>query len=91
MCLLLFLRLTIVSTIKVTKMLKDKRSNIKHGRYSSVLVLPAAMEKGRESTLAANRLLLVDPRGEIGEADLLEFLEKYIEPSFWPWLREKQA
>jgi flagellar biosynthesis chaperone FliJ len=34
--------------------------------------------------------MLVDPRGEIPEDDLLDFLEKYIEPEFWPWLRQKQ-
>ena len=72
-------------------MIKDKRSNIKWGRYSSALVLPASIEKGKESTIAANRLMLVDPRGEINESDLLEFLEKYIEPEFWPWLKEKQT
>lgn len=70
--------------------LKDKRANIKHGRYSRALVLPAKIKKGDESTLAANRLILVDPRGEIPEDDLLDFLEKYIEPQFWPWLKEKR-
>lgn len=70
--------------------LKDKRSNIKWGRYSSALVLPASIEKGEESTLAANRLILVDPRGEISERDLLEFLETYIEPNFWPWILKKR-
>ena len=71
--------------------LKDKRSNIKWGRYSSALVLPASIEKGEQSTLAANRLILVDPRGEIPESDLLEFLETYIEPAFWPWIKEKET
>lgn len=71
--------------------IKDRRSNIKHGRYSTALILPANIEKGSESTIAANRLLLVDPRGLIPERDLLQFLEKYIEPQFWPWLKEKQA
>ncbi len=71
--------------------LKDKRSNIKWGRYSSVLVLPASLEKGEKSTLAANRLILVDPRGKIPESDLLEFLEAYIEPNFWPWIKKKEA
>lgn len=70
--------------------LKDRRPNIKHGRYSRALILPAAIEKGNESTFAANRLVLVDPRGEIPEEDLLEFLEDHIEPQFWPWLKEKQ-
>jgi len=70
--------------------IKDRRSNIKHGRYSTALILPANIEKGTESTLAANRLVLVDPRGEISERDLLEFLETYIEPNFWPWIAEKK-
>lgn len=71
--------------------IKEKRSNIPHGRYSTALILPANLEKGKESTLAANRLILVDPRGEITEDDLLEFLERYIEPAFWPWLKEKEG
>ena len=70
--------------------IKDKRSNIKHGKYSSVLVLPAKLAKGKKSTLAANRLLLVDPRGEIDEDNLLDFLENRIEPQFWLWCQEKQ-
>ena len=70
--------------------LKDRRANVKHGQYSRALVLPAKIAKGKESTLAANRLILVDPRAEISEDDLLEFLEKYVEPQFWPWLKEKE-
>jgi hypothetical protein len=69
---------------------KDRRRNNPHGKYSAALVLPAKIERGEESTLAANRLILVDPRGEISETDLLEFLERCIEPQFWPWLKEKQ-
>jgi len=70
--------------------IKSKRSNISHGKYSKALVIPAAIEKGDNSTLAANRLILVDPRGEIPERDLLEFLETFIEPNFWPWLKKLQ-
>jgi len=70
--------------------LKDRRSNIKHGRYSLALILPATIEKGEQSTLAANRLVLVDPRGEIREEDLLEFLETFVEPQFWPWYQKKK-
>jgi len=70
--------------------IKARRANIQHGKYSAALVLPAALKKGKNSTLAANRLILVDPRGEITEDDLLEFLETYIEPEFWPWLKMKQ-
>lgn len=69
--------------------LKDRRSNVKRG-YSTSLVIPAKLKVGKESTLAANRLMLVDPRGEIPEDDLLDFLEKYVEPEFWPWLAEKK-
>jgi len=70
--------------------IKDKRSNIRYGRYSKVIVLPAALEKGKESTLAGNRLLLVDPRAEISADDLLEFLETVVEPQFWFWLQRKR-
>lgn len=70
--------------------IKDKRSNIPHGKYSKALVIPAAIEKGENSTLAANRLMLVDPRGQISEQDLLEFLETFIEPNFWPWIKKKE-
>lgn len=60
--------------------LKARRANSPHGKYSRTLVIPAGLKTGNESTLAANRLMLVDPRGEISEDNLLEFLEKYIEP-----------
>jgi len=70
--------------------IKDRRSNLKHGQYSRVLVIPASLKKGKESTLAANRLILVDPRAEISADDLLDFLETYIEPVFWPWFKEKR-
>jgi hypothetical protein len=70
--------------------LKAKRSNIKHGKYSRALILPANLQIGETSTLAANRLLIIDPRGEIEENDLLEFLENYVEPNFWPWLQKKR-
>lgn len=71
--------------------IKGKRSNIKYGRYSRALILPAPLEKGEKSTLAGDRLLLVDPRGEISEEDLLEFLERFVEPRFWLWYQEKQG
>ena len=70
--------------------IKARRANIQHGKYSQALVLPANLKKGKESTLAANRLILVDPRGEISADDLLEFLEAHIEPVFWNWLKTKE-
>jgi hypothetical protein len=53
-------------------------------------VIPSKLKVGKVATMAANRLIIVDPRGEIHENDLLEFLETYLEPNFWPWLKEKQ-
>lgn len=70
--------------------LKGRRSNIKWGRYSRALVLPVSLVKGKESTLAGDRLILVDPRGEINEDELLEFFETFVEPYFWAWLLKKQ-
>ena len=70
--------------------IKDRRSNIRYGKYSKVIVLPANLVTGKESTLAANRLLLVDPRAEISEDDLLEFFETVVEPQFWLWLLKKR-
>jgi len=46
-----------------------------------MLVIPAALVKGKEATLAAGRLMLVDPRGEISEAELGRLLESLIEPA----------
>lgn len=61
--------------------LKAKRSNLKIGAHSRAMIIPAQLEIGDESTIAANRLGLVDFRGVIPEKDLLEFLESHIEPA----------
>lgn len=53
--------------------------------------IPHPLEASDESTIAANRLILADPRGEIPESDLLEFLETQIEPAFWEWRKRKEA
>jgi len=66
--------------------IKDKRRITRTGRYSFSVTLPANLEKGEEATMAANRLVLMDPRGEIPPGKLLEFLEHFVEPNFWPWL-----
>jgi len=57
---------------------------------SKSIVIPSKLKTGTTATIAANRLMIVDPRGEIPEDQLLEFLEEHIEPKFWPWLKEKQ-
>ncbi len=67
--------------------IKDKRKLIRTGKYSTSVTLPASLEKGEEATLAANRLVLMDPRGKIPPEKLLEFLECYVEPNFWAWVK----
>lgn len=57
---------------------------------SNTLVIPKQLKAGKIATIAADRLMIVDIRGEIPEEDLLEFLERYVEPHFWSWLKEKQ-
>jgi len=66
----------------------DRRCNVKRG-YSTSLVIPAKLKVGKESTLAGGRLILLDPRGEIDENDLLDFYETYVAPQFWIWLKSK--
>jgi hypothetical protein len=54
---------------------------------SKALSIPRELKHGKEATLAANRFIFLDPRGEISEDDLLSFLEEHIEPQIWPWLQ----
>lgn len=67
-----------------------KRRNHRIGKSSDFLNIPKPIIAGVESTIAANRLILADPRGEIPEADLLEFMERYVEPVFWRWHSERR-
>jgi hypothetical protein len=67
-----------------------RRKNRRIGRFSNFLNIPKPMEAGPESTIAANRLILADPRGEIPEHNLLEFMEQYVEPAFWKWWSERK-
>jgi hypothetical protein len=71
-------------------MIKNRRRNYQLGG-SKALTYPSDVAVGDEATLAGNRLLIVDPRGEIDEADLMEFMENYVEPTFWKWWRQKEA
>lgn len=41
--------------------------------------------------MAADRLLLIDPMGEIDESDLLEFLTHHVEPAFYRWRRTRRS
>jgi hypothetical protein len=56
---------------------------------SNSVIIPANIKTGKIATIAANRLLLIDPRGEIDENSLLELLETFIEPNLWPLLKKK--
>jgi len=67
-----------------------RRRNRRIGPSSDFLIIPKPIAAGEESTIAANRLLLADPRGEIPEGDLLEFLEESLEPAFWEWWKARQ-
>jgi len=73
--------------------LATKRKICRRGNReaSNSVVIPSKLKVGTFATIAANRVILMDPRGEIHQDDLLEFLEKFVEPEFWPWLKEKQV
>lgn len=55
------------------------------------MTYPGSVVVGDEATIAGDRLLLIDPRGEISEDDLLEFMENHVEPAFQRWWRQKEA
>ncbi len=61
--------------------MKSRRAVIRVGG-SHAVTIPAGLERGKEATMAANRVMLVDPRGEIPEEELLVILES-IEPEIW--------
>lgn len=71
-------------------MLKCRRRNYQLGG-SKALTYPSDVTIGEEASVAGDRLLLIDPRGEIDENDLMEFMEKFVEPTFWNWWRQKEA
>lgn len=58
---------------------------------SKSVVIPANIKTGKVATIAADRLVLLDPRGEIHEDDLLRFLESFVEPQLWTWLTKKKS
>jgi len=58
---------------------KGRRRIYKSGG-SKVMTLFRDLATGKEATVAANRLLIADPSGEIPEDELHDFLEKEVEP-----------
>ena len=70
--------------------IKARRKNLKIGG-STAFTIPSDMTTGEESTLAADRIMLVDPKGEISPDELEEFLETCIEPIFWEWHAKRKG
>ncbi|KXA90262.1 hypothetical protein AKJ62_01270 [candidate division MSBL1 archaeon SCGC-AAA259D14] len=68
---------------------KSRRKKIDH-KTSRAITIPREMDKGTgdHATMAYDRLILVDPRDEISEEDLLKFLES-IEAEFWNWYEKE--
>lgn len=58
---------------------------------SKSIVIPSQLKTGQTATIAANRLMIVDPRGEIHEDLLLRFLEEFVEAQFWSWFGGKEV
>lgn len=71
-------------------MIKCRRRNYQLGG-SKALTYPSDVIVGEEASVVGNRLLIIDPRGEIDENDLMEFMENLVEPAFWKWWRQKEA
>lgn len=66
----------------------------KVGRVKSRLIrLPRNIVVGKSVCIAGGRLLIIDPRGEIDENELLEFYERELEQKIWDWCsgRQKRA
>lgn len=73
-------------------MIRDKRKNLNIGG-SKGITYPHVISTGENSTLAGNRLLLIDPQGKIPPEILLKFHVERIEPFIQELLRqtEKEA
>jgi len=63
--------------------LKDRFVVFVTGRTSKAITLSCKLKVGKVATLAAGRLILIDPRGEISGDKLLELLERFVEPNLW--------
>ncbi len=70
--------------------LTDRRRIHREGKFSRSVILPAGLRIGEYATLAADRLVLIDPRGEIPPDVLLDLMEKHLEPAIWELLASKE-
>ncbi len=68
-----------------------RRKNRTVGKSSRFLNIPSPVENGDESTIVADRIILADPRGEIPEQELKEFMEAHVEPAFWAWMEKRKG
>ncbi len=66
--------------------LTDRRRIHREGRFSRSVILPAGLRTGEYATIAADRLVLIDPRGEIPPDVLLDLMEQHLEPAIWKLL-----
>lgn len=71
-------------------MIRDKRKNFNIGG-SKGITYPHVIAIGKESTLAGNRLLLIDPQGKIPPDLLLQFHEQRIEPFIRELLQQTEG
>jgi hypothetical protein len=62
-------------------MITKRRRIIRSGPISHAIIIPSGLVTGKEVTLAASRLMLVDVRGEIPEVILARLLEDVVEPA----------
>lgn len=72
--------------------MRSTRKIVKVGG-SLAITIPSVLEhagKGQLVTLAANRLMLCDLRGEFSEGDLAELLES-LEPRIWRKVERRKA
>ena len=60
-----------------------RRGKVLRSGTSHVVVIPGQLQIGKEVTLAASRLMLVDVRGEIPETTLGKLLEDVLEPALF--------
>jgi hypothetical protein len=68
-----------------------RRRNRTIGKVSRFLNIPMPVLAGEESTIVAGRIIVADPRGEIPESELQEFMEEFVEPVFWVWMQKRKG
>lgn len=61
--------------------IKARRKIYRMGNSKS-LSIPPELVTGKEHTMAADRIIIIDPLGEISEDSLHDFLENEVEPLF---------